>query len=112
MLPHGRAIAECAIETTDGVRVADVAWISRGRYKPYLRAFSLPIAPEICVEILSASNSREQMLGKRQLYFAEGAQEVWLCSEKGDLEFFRYDSPAAVEDSTLCSGFPRHIDWD
>lgn len=112
MLPHGRAIVECAIETTDGIRVPDVAWISKERYAPFRRAYSLPISPEICVEILSPSNSREQMLGKMQLYFAAGAQEVWLCSEDGDLEFFRYDSVGPVVDSKLCPGFPKHIEWD
>jgi Uma2 family endonuclease len=112
MLPHGRAIVECAIETTDGIRVPDVAWITKERYKPFRRAYSLPISPEICVEIISPSTTREQMLGKMQLYFAAGAQEVWLCSDDGDMEFFRYDSIGPVPDSTLCPGFPKCIDWE
>ena len=111
-LSGGRVIVECAIETTDGIRVADVSWISKERYAPFRRAFSLPISPEICVEILSPSNSREQMLGKMQLYFAAGAQEVWLCSEDGDMEFFRYDNIGPEPDSKLCAGFTKYIDWD
>jgi len=111
-IADGRIIIECAIETTDGVCVPNVVWISKERYKPYRRAYSLPIAPEICVEVISPGNTREQMLGKMQLYFAAGAQEVWLCSEDGDMEFFRYDSIGPAVDSTLCSGFPKHIDWD
>jgi hypothetical protein len=35
LMTGGRAVAECAIQTTDGVRAANVAWISRGRYEPH-----------------------------------------------------------------------------
>lgn len=111
-LSGGRVIVECAIETTDGVRVPDVVWISKERHAPFRRAFSLPIAPEICVEVTSPANTREQMLAKIQLYFAAGAQEVWLYSDDGDMEFFRHDSAGPVLDSVLCAGFPKRIEWD
>jgi Uma2 family endonuclease len=108
----GRAVAECAIETSDGIRVADVAWISRERYEPYRKAINLPIAPEICVEIISGSNTREEMLGKMQLYFAAGAKEVWLCDEDGKMEFFASDATASVKASRLCPEFPMRVEMD
>jgi len=112
LVSGGRAVVECAIETTDGVRVPDVAWISRERYLPYRKAVNLPIAPEICVEIVSAANTREEMLGKMQLYFAAGAKEVWLCDEDGKLEFFSSDSATSIPLSKLCPQFPLKIELD
>ena len=86
--PPGEIIIECSIQTSDGVKVADVAWASTefinkyGYSTPYLQA------PEICVEILSPSNSDEEMRIKTELYLACGAQEVWLINTQGKLRFF------------------------
>jgi Uma2 family endonuclease len=112
LLPQGRVITECAIDTTDGTKVPDVVWISRERHAPQKRAFSLTLAPEICVEVLSGSNSREEMDEKMKLYFAAGAEEVWLCDEHGDLEFLVRGAVTAVPASQLCPEFPKHIEWD
>ena len=111
-LPAGRVINECAVETSDGIKVVDVSWISRPRYAPYHRAFSLPIAPEICVEIVSPSNTRVEMLGKMQLYFERGALEVWLCDENGHFEFFSCQQPEPITSSIVCPDFPLTINWD
>jgi Uma2 family endonuclease len=112
LLPQGRVITECAIETSDGTKVPDVVWISRERHTPQRRAFSLTVAPEICVEVLSGSISRGEMDDKMKLYFDPGAEEVWLCNENGDLEFFVRGSVEAVPASRICPEFPVHIDWD
>ena len=110
LLPGGKAPVECAIQTTEGVRVADVVWISLERRAPHRRAVVLPIAPEICVEILSPSNCREEMLEKMMLYYAGGAQEVWLCDEHGHMEFFTAGSaPQPIPVSVLCPVFPQCI---
>ncbi|MCP5560325.1 MAG: Uma2 family endonuclease [Verrucomicrobiaceae bacterium] len=110
LLPAGKVINECPIDTAEGTRVADVAWITKERFKPYRRAISLPIAPEICVEVLSPSNNRVEMLGKMQLYYAAGAQEVWLCDEHGHLEFFIKEQLEPVPRSVMCPDFPLCID--
>ncbi len=112
LLPHGRVLTECAIDTTDGTRVADVAWISKERFAPHKKAYSLPVAPEVCVEILSNSNTKEEMLGKMQLYFAAGAREVWLCDESGAMEFYCSEQVTAVPDSPFCPDFPKRIELD
>lgn len=88
LLSDGECIAECGIQTSDGVKVADVAWLStafldrHGLVNPYQQA------PEIVVEILSPSNTVAEMEQKKELYFARGAQEFWLCDEQGDMRFF------------------------
>ena len=86
LLPQGDPLPECAVQTTEGIRVPDVAWISEERWAslPPEEASCSP-APQIGIEILSATNAVEEMLGtpelsgKRELYFQAGAQEFWLC---------------------------------
>ncbi len=112
LMISGKGFVECPIETDDGTRVADVAWMSRERWLPHKRAVSLPIAPEICVEILSPSNTRGEMLEKMKLYYAAGAREVWLCDEDGRMEFFRAGQDGPVSGSELCPEFPAQIETE
>ena len=109
-MPGGEVFNECPIDTEDGTRVADAAWMSKARYQPHRRAVSLPVAPEICVEVLSPSNTREEMLQKRLLYYAAGAEEVWLCNEQGDMEFFVRGQSNSVPQSRLCPTFPPSVE--
>lgn len=101
-LPAGVVIVECSIQTSDGVKVADVAWASEefirrnGDTTPYQEA------PEICIEIVSPSNSPEEMEQKIQLYLAEGAREVWVCAEDGHVRCYEQRGP--VEQSGLLRG--------
>lgn len=112
LLPGGRVMVECPIETSNGTRVADAAWMSRERWLPHRRAMSLPAAPEICVEVLSPSNSREEMLEKVQLCCEAGAREVWLCDDEGRMEFFVQGVDAPVPASVMCPEFPSQLVLD
>ena len=49
------------------------------------------LAPEICVEVFSPSNSVAEIEGKILLYFERGAQECWTCDGTGVMTFFRSD---------------------
>ena len=64
-------------------------------------------APEICVEVVSPSNSDEEMLQKKDLYLGAGAKEVWLCGEHGRLTFF--SGQARMPRSILCPTFPHRV---
>lgn len=112
LMQGGRVITECAVETDDGVKVADVAWVTRERLAPHRRAINMPVAPEICVEIVSPGNSAEEMAEKQRLYFAKGASEVWFCNDSGQMKFFAAGQPEALIHSGLCPEFPLVIDWD
>ena len=73
----------------DGVKVIDVVWMSPV-YAARLEAqnpVALERAPEICVEVLSPSNSQPEMEEKMALYFEAGAHEVWICGLDGNLRF-------------------------
>jgi Uma2 family endonuclease len=87
-LPGGEIITECSIETSDGVKVADVAWASAVFIAEFGYATPYPKAPELCVEIVSPSNSKIELAEKVQLYLGKGAQEVWIAYENGKMETF------------------------
>lgn len=77
-LPEGEVITECSIQTSDGVKVADVAWLSAAFIQEFDFVTPYPKAPEICIEIVSPSNSNVEIQSKIDLYLAKGAQEVWI----------------------------------
>lgn len=87
----GKLIIECSITTPEGVKVADVAWASDEFIAEH--GFKTPynVAPEICVEVVSPPNSSGEMQEKIQLYLAQGAKEVWLCDEQGEISFYSSD---------------------
>ncbi|HUQ75999.1 MAG TPA: Uma2 family endonuclease [Burkholderiales bacterium] len=103
----GRAFVEVSVLTATGVLVADVAWASdefmlvRGFETPYTRA------PELCVEVVSPSNSRKELREKIDAYLAAGAEEVWLVFPKSkrcelyDTHGRMHDSRYAVDLATI-----------
>ncbi len=108
---EGRVSTECPVQTSRGVRVADVAWRSAQFLKKHgIRKLALPESPELVVEIESPSNSAAELEEKRLLYFDVGAREFWLCGEDGKMRFF---SPRGeLRRSEMFGDFPDHIDID
>jgi Uma2 family endonuclease len=104
---EGEVFTECAIKTAKGTKVADVAWASDERAAIIQDETAASIAPEICVEILSTSNTSDEIKEKRTLYFAAGAQEVWTCNKKGVIKF--YDHAGELKQSRLVPNFPHEI---
>jgi Uma2 family endonuclease len=103
--PDGRALPETPVLPADGVKVPDVTWISAA-YAQELEArkpLVLERAPEICVEVLSPSNSSAEMDENRALYFEAGAHEVWICGLDGKMEFYTRGL------SRLCPLFPGQL---
>ena len=84
-LTSGEIITEPAIQTAIGVRVPDVGWGSAQFIKSQADDSPLQLAPELCVEVLSDSNSDAEMAAKRAAYFAAGAQEVWLVADDSSI---------------------------
>ena len=102
--PNGHPIAECSIQTADGVKAADVTWASNKFLRRHGVTNPYPEAPEIVLETLSSSNTLAEMEEKKELYFARGAREFWLCEESGTMRF--YNNHAQLKASVLASGFP------
>ena len=107
LLPHGQVLTECGVDTPEGTFVADATWASRERFAVIENEFSFSIAPEICVEIWSPSNTAEEIQEKRKLYHLKGAVEFWYCDEHGRITF--YDQAGRLTRSTLCPDFPELI---
>ncbi len=84
----GRVFTELAIQTSNGVRVPDVAWGSDQFVEQHIKEICASSAPEICVEVISPSNSQREMDKKIALFLKSGAIEVWLVDEEGNTTFF------------------------
>jgi Uma2 family endonuclease len=95
----GLVFPECPIQTSKGVKVPDVVWVSSPFMQEHGQETPFSKAAEVCIEILSPSNASREMEEKRELYFARGAQEVWLCDEQGQLSF--YDCVGQIPASRL-----------
>src|ERR1041384_4276616 len=67
LIRRGRVLTECPISTADGVKAADVAWASRERMSELGDRVCFLTAPEICVEVLSPSNTRAEIQEKMAL---------------------------------------------
>ena len=84
-----KVLVECSIATSDGVRVADVAWVSDARLSEFGLATPYPRAPEVCVEVMSPSNTWGEMYAKAGLYLEAGAEEVWIEALDGERRVIR-----------------------
>lgn len=109
LMPRGRVLTECPISTADGVKVADVAWASPERISELGGLDCFSHAPEICVEVLSPSNTDAEIQEKSALYFDAGAKEVWLCTSAGVMKFIRRSMMRPMRTSQLCPAFPKTI---
>lgn len=102
-----KVVTECPISTSDGVRAADVGWFSPARHAAVKQRVCFVEAPEICVEMLSPSNTRGEIEEKRALFFDAGATEVWTCGLDGAM---RFDGPQGeLDHSQICPDFPREV---
>ena len=95
----GIALINCSIQTIEGVKVADVAWCSKAFIKQHGYETPYTQAPELCIEIVSPSNSKEEMLNKVSWYLQAGAKEVWVVWESDIIEY--YDVSGQLEQSAF-----------
>ncbi len=107
-LPNGRVLPKCSIQTSNGVKVADAVWASPEFFARHGLANPYPEAREIVVEVLSPSNGLAEMEEKKELYFARGAREFWVCGEDGGMLF--YNNHARIGRSALAPDFPVRVE--
>ena len=102
-LRHGESLTEVPILTEIGVRVPDVAWGSKYYLEANADASPAARAPEICVEIVSPSNTDDEIRQKIRAYIAAGAREVWIVTEEGRIS---YHAPSGEQPA---SSFPARL---
>ncbi len=107
LLPEGLAATEMAVQTSDNVKVTDVAWFTAEQARIISAEDICSTAPTICVEITSKSNYQRELNEKKALYFEAGAKEVWICDRTGKMIFHTPDGQVNV--SPLCPNFPTVI---
>ena len=106
----GHPLPECPISTIDGVKAADVGWYSDSRFGSVRGQDVFEQASEVCVEVISRSNTDSEMRQKKALYFEAGADEVWFCREDGRMEFYESSQPDTLQPtSQRCPQFPSKV---
>lgn len=78
----GEPLGEVPIATPMGLFVPDVAWASAQFMSLHGHENPLMTAPELCIEVVSPSNSVEELREKKEAYLAAGAHEVWIVYPK------------------------------
>ena len=74
----GRVMVEVGVATAIGVRAPDVAWCSEQFLEQHPEEAPLSAAPELCIEIVSASNALPKLRDKATAYLTAGATEAWI----------------------------------
>ncbi|MFB6249426.1 MAG: Uma2 family endonuclease [Salinibacter sp.] len=107
-MSEGMVVPEFAIATRQGVKVPDLIWTSPER-RTDMEATGDPTtqAPELCVEVMSETNTLEEMTEKRRLHGDAGAEEVWIVDQEGHVRFF---GEKDRERSALAPSFPPRLD--
>jgi Uma2 family endonuclease len=103
--PEGTALPSCPIETDIGMRVPDVVWVSAELMGRHRNETEFRVAPELCVEVLSPTNTWAEIAERVAGYLAAGAIEVWVVGEDGLPEI--HTSAGRVPRSTLGFELPR-----
>jgi Uma2 family endonuclease len=83
--------------TDRGVRVPDVVWMPAERWNERKGQSPLQTVPDVCVEVLSPGNTREEIAMKAGAYLRGGAREAIVVGLKGEVEFF---GPEGKREST------------
>lgn len=91
------------------IRYADVSFMKASRFpNGKVQRIQVPdLVPDLAVEVLSPSNTKREMAGKRRHYFTHGAQLVWMVDpQTRTVEVFIAPDQSVVltEEQTLDGG--------
>jgi Uma2 family endonuclease len=96
----GQALVEVGIATTSGLFVPDVAWASAEFIATHGNETPFTQAPELCIEVASASNSRKELNEKVAAYLATGGVEAWIVFPQSR-RFELYGRQGRIEQSAF-----------
>jgi Uma2 family endonuclease len=82
------AVQEVSVVTDRGIRVPDVVWMKPDRWILAKGKTPLPFVPDVCVEVLSPGNTKEEVTMKVNAYLRGGAREAIVVGLHGEIEFF------------------------
>jgi ABC-type sulfate/molybdate transport systems ATPase subunit len=107
-LQGGHVLVDVPIDTGDGVRIVDVAWISEARRSTLCRLPAYSGAPEICVHLAKNNLSEEEQIRINGRLFKMGAKENWICSPNGRIDIRKIHSKAGL----IISNMPAQLSID
>lgn len=90
------AVQKVSIMTDRGIRVPDVSWMKPERWAQAKGTTPLPFVPDVCVEVLSPGNTKEEVTMKTNAYLRGGAREVIVVALRGEVEFLGSEEKRAV----------------
>ena len=103
--PGGTTFTECPVETDIGVRVPDVVWASPEFMQRHGTESEFRAGPDLCVEVLSPTNTRAEIAEKVAAYLTAGSREVWVVGDEGVPEI--HGSDGRIGTSSLGFDLPR-----
>lgn len=104
-----RAATEVPVLTDRGVRVPDVVWMPPERWPGWKDYSPLRIVPDVCVEVLSPGNTREEIAMKTDAYLRGGAREVIVVGLKGEVAFHGLEGRRAASALGICLALPPDL---
>ncbi len=108
-LPDGHVLIDVPVETNDGIRKADVAWISNARRSTLCREPAYSGAPEICIHFPGGDRSEDEINHTTRLLFRAGAVENWNVGPMGEIRVIRFN---VSDTARMISHLPEKIFLD
>ncbi|MDX2079833.1 MAG: ABC transporter ATP-binding protein [Terrimicrobiaceae bacterium] len=84
-LRDGRIVFNIPVETSEGIRVVDVGWISNTRLQTLRTEPAWSAAPDVSVSIVSMARSPQQAENDNHYLLRAGASEAWIVAADGDV---------------------------
>ena len=108
-LAHGVVFAGCPVLTEIGLRVSGRRLGFAAFMRRHASAEIFPNAPDICVEVISPSNTEAEIIEKTHAYLQAGAQEVWIATEAGELHFFDTSGEKSASRFAVTLSLPKPV---
>jgi Uma2 family endonuclease len=108
--PEGLSLVDGTVSTLEGTKIPDTVWYGETRVAARASATDTTLSqvtPNLCVEVLSPSDSESDIEGKIVAYFNVDVREVWGCDLQGNMTF--HGPKGIMERSEICPEFPRYI---
>jgi Uma2 family endonuclease len=103
------AAQEVPVLTDRGVRITDAIWMPPERWAELKDYSPLTTVPDVCVEVLSPGNTREEIMMKIGAYLRGGAREAIVVGLQGEIELFGPEGRREASALDLCLELPREL---
>lgn len=103
-LPEGRLVFNVPVETSGGVKVVELGWVSNARLQTLRTEPTWSAAPDIVVNFIGHNMSQFEANEARHSLVKAGARESWVVWPTGAVE--RY---CEVSSTPLMETFPRQL---